>query len=169
MVAAPDEAGVLVELRAGFHAAAARDATRERIVFFLFSGRLARARAEVVGSVGRNPGLHLLQVLEEHAAIDRQVADDGELGERFQLDGLLQLVDERRARHAGAAVDEHGAGAADLFQAVGVVGHRRGRFTLLGDRVGGDVHQRRGDVHAGTIGQARTPPNRAWSLGHPGA
>src|SRR5271165_5586642 len=91
------EAGMFVELRAGFHAAAAGNAAGERINFFLFSSRLARAGAEVVGAVGRNPCLYLLQVLEEHAAIYRKVADYRELGERLEPDRLFELVDQRRA------------------------------------------------------------------------
>ncbi len=41
------------------------------------------------------------------------------------------VVDQRRAGHARLAVDQHGAGAADLFQAVGIVGHRRGRLAVV--------------------------------------
>ena len=40
---------------------------------------MARAGAQVVGSVDRNPGLDGLEIFEEHAAIDGEIADDGEL------------------------------------------------------------------------------------------
>src|SRR5271157_3664532 len=117
-----DESRFLIELRTGFHTAAARDASRQGVSFFLHRRRLPRAGAKIIGSVHRYPRLHALQVFEEYAAIDGQVTNDGKLGEWFQADGLLELVDQRRARHLGLPVDDHGAGAADLFQAVGVVG-----------------------------------------------
>ncbi len=99
---------------------------RERVVGFLLLREDARAGAEVVGAVDGNPGLDGLEVFEEHGAVDLEIADQRELGERLDLDGLLEIVDQRGAGHAGLAVDAHGAGAADLFEAIGVVGDGRG-------------------------------------------
>ena len=85
-----------------------------------------------------------------------EIADDGELGERGETDGLvgsffLQRVDEGGTCHAGAAIDEHGAGAADLFEAVGVVGDGGGGRAAGGDGVERDLAENRGDVHVGAI------------------
>src|SRR5581483_7131180 len=92
-----DEAGALVELRASLHAAAAGDAARERVHLFLNVGSHARAGAEVVGAVDGDPGFDGLEVLEEDAAVDREIANDGKLGERLETDGLFELVDESGA------------------------------------------------------------------------
>src|ERR1039458_3730220 len=86
------ESCVLIELRTGFHAAAARDAVRQRIGLFLVIHGHARAGAEVVGSIDRYPGFDLLQVLEEYAAIDGEVSDDGKLRERLKLERLIEVV-----------------------------------------------------------------------------
>ena len=69
-----------------------------------------------------------IQVFEQHRAVDLQIADQRELGERLDLDGLFEIVDQRGAGHARFAVDAHGAGAADLLEAIGVVCDRRGRL-----------------------------------------
>src|SRR5205823_6355281 len=115
-----DESGALVELRASFHAAAAGDAARERIGTLLLFRRKTWAWAEVVGAVHRYPCLHPLQVLEEHAAIDSEVANDRKLGERFKADRLVKVIDQRGACHARPAVDEHGAGSANFLEAIGI-------------------------------------------------
>src|SRR5580658_8673340 len=73
------EAGIFVELRASFHATAAGDAAGKRIRRFLLFGRQARPGTEVVSAVDWNPGLDGLEIFEENAAIDSEVADDGEL------------------------------------------------------------------------------------------
>ena len=114
-------------MRADFHAAGAGDAIGERVVGFLLLREDARAGAEIVGAVDGNPGLDGHQVVEENGAVDLQIADQRKLGERLDADGLLEIVDQRRAGHAGLAVDAHGAGAADLFKAIGVVGDGGGR------------------------------------------
>ena len=95
------EAGLFVELRAGLHAAAAGDAAGKRISRFLLFRRHARAGAEVVGAIDRNPGLDDFQILEEHAAIDSQIADDGKFGERLELNRLLEIVDQAPSRPCG--------------------------------------------------------------------
>ena len=53
--------------------------------------------------------------------------DEGELRERFDLDRLLQILNESRARHARFAVDSHCARTAYLFEAIRIVGDRCGR------------------------------------------
>jgi len=50
-------------------------------------------------AVDGDPGLDDFEVLEEDGAVDGEIADDGELGERGETDGLigsffLQRVDE---------------------------------------------------------------------------
>src|SRR5271170_3049244 len=85
-----DEAGRLIELRADLHADSAGDAVRKWITLFLELRKNAWPGAEVVGAVDRDPRLDSLEVFEQHAAVDREVADDGELRERLQPDGLLQ-------------------------------------------------------------------------------
>ena len=101
--------------------------------------------------------LTLLEVFEEDGAVDGEVADYGELGEGREGDGLVfvgagELVYERGAGHRGLAVDEHGAGAADLFEAVGVVGDGRGGLAGDVDGVERDLAEERGDVHVRAIG-----------------
>ena len=91
----PDKAGIFVKLRAGFHAATARDAAGERVGRLLLFWRNARASAEVVTAVDRDPRLHSLEILEDHVAIGRQIAHNGELRKRFQPDRLLQVIRSR--------------------------------------------------------------------------
>ena len=67
------------------------------------------------------------QVFKQNRAVDLQIAHQRKLRERLDLDGLLEIVDQRGAGHARLAVDAHRAGAADLLQAIGVVGDGRGR------------------------------------------
>src|SRR5208282_5070461 len=131
---------------------------RERIGLLLHFRRLPRAGAEIVSAIHRDPRLHLLQVLEQHAAIDREVANDGKLRERLEGDGLLEFVDQRRARHLRLAVDEHGAGATNFFQAVRIVGDRRGRFAIARHRLGRNVHQGGSHVHTWPIRQLKFFP-----------
>ena len=97
--------------------------------------------------------LTAFEILEDHAAVDGEIAHDGKLGERLELDRLLEIVDQRRAGHAGASVDQHGAGAADFLEAIRVVGDGRGRLAIAGDGVGGDLHQRGDHVHARMVGE----------------
>src|SRR5207248_11245206 len=54
------EISVLIELRADFHAAAAGDAARERVRSLLLLLRHARAGAEIVGAINRDPGFDAL-------------------------------------------------------------------------------------------------------------
>ena len=56
---------------------------------------------------------------------------------------------------------EHGAGAADLLQAVGVVGDGGGFWPSTGDGLGGDLAEQRGDVHARAVGDLE--PLRAFA------
>ncbi len=119
-------------MRADLHADGAGDAVREWVALLLNLRGLAWACSEVVGAVDGYPGFYFLEVFEEDGAVDGEVADYGELAERGEGDGLVfvragELVNERGAGHGGLAVDEHGAGAADLFEAVRVVGDGSGR------------------------------------------
>ena len=74
-----DEAGGVVELGADFHADGAGDAVGEGIALLLDLWSLARPGAEVVGAVDWHPGFDGLEIFEEDAAVDGEVADDGEL------------------------------------------------------------------------------------------
>ena len=113
---------MLVYLRAYFQAIAAGDTARKRVALFLDFGSHARAFAEVVGAVDGDPGLHALETFEHELAIDGKIAHDGKFGHGLDAYGLFELIDQRGAGHAGLAVDEHGAGAADFFQAIRIVG-----------------------------------------------
>src|SRR5260370_26705559 len=87
-----DKPGALIELRTRLHAAAAGNAARQWVCLFLLRGIHARTGAEIVGSIHRDPGLHALQVLKEHAAVDREIAHKGKLAQWLNADGLLQFV-----------------------------------------------------------------------------
>ena len=95
-----DEACVFVELRADFHAAGAGDAVGERVIGFLLLREDTRAGAEIVGAVDRNPGFDAHQVFEENRAVDLEIADERKFGERLELNGLFEIVDQRGAGHA---------------------------------------------------------------------
>src|ERR1019366_2699189 len=109
---------VFIELRANLHAAAAGDAVRQRVVSFLLLREDARSGAEIVRSIDGNPGFDGHQVVKEDRAIDLEIADQRELREGLNLDGLFEVVNERRAGHARFAVDKHGAGTADFLKAI---------------------------------------------------
>jgi hypothetical protein len=138
-------------LRAGVEAAAAAHAFGERIALFLDLGRDARAGADVVVAIDRNPGLVLGQRAKEAGPIDAQVADDRKLGHRGQLDLagaiLEQAIDQGRARLANLAVDQHRARAADLFQAVAIPGDGGDRLAVGGRGLGRDPLQHADHVH----------------------
>jgi hypothetical protein len=121
-----DEAGVVVELRADFHAAAAGDAIRERVVGFLLLREDARAGAQIVGAVDGDPGFDALRFSKRTERSTWRSRTSGNFESGSTLDGLLEIVDQRRAGHAGFAVDAHRAGAADFLEAIGVVGDGRG-------------------------------------------
>src|ERR1700689_5417995 len=152
------EARVFIELWAGFHATGAGDAAGDRISLLLFFGRHARAGAEVVSAVDGNPGFDDFKIFEDHAAVGRQIAHDGELGKWFELYRLFEIVDQSGASHARASVDEHGARAADFLEAIRVVGDGRGRLAVASDGVGGDLHERGYHVHARMPGELKLFP-----------
>src|ERR1700693_653390 len=77
------KARFFIELRASLHAATAGNAARQRISPTLLLWRHTRPGAEVVRAVDRNPSLDGLQVLENHAAVRRQIANDRELRKRL--------------------------------------------------------------------------------------
>src|ERR1700678_3154064 len=95
-----DEASFDVELWADFHAAGAGDAVGERVAYFLFLREHTRAGAEIVGAIDGDPGFNGLEIFKEDGAINLQVANERKLGERLDLDGLLEVVDEGGASHA---------------------------------------------------------------------
>ena len=134
------EASVLVELRTGFHATAAGDTTREWIGLLLLFRAHARTRTQVVGAINRDPRFNRFQIFKQNAAIDGQIANHGEFGKWLEPDRLVEFIYQRRARHARASVDEHGAGAANFLETVGVVGDGRGRLAIAGDRVRRNIH-----------------------------
>jgi hypothetical protein len=160
-----NESRALGELRTGLHAATARDATRERVGRLLRFGRLTRAGAEVVGAVDRNPRFDLFQVLEEHAAVDGEIAHDGELREWLELDGLIEMIEQRRAGHPSFAIDDHGARAAHFFEAIRVVGDGRSLLAVTRDGIGRDVHERRSDVHVRPVSDFELLPGRGGVRG----
>src|ERR1700722_4971815 len=75
----PHESRIFVELRASLHAASARNAPRKRISLLLLLWRYSRSRPQVIGPVNRNPSLHRLTILKDHATVRRQIANDWEL------------------------------------------------------------------------------------------
>ena len=70
-------------------------------------------------------------MIEHLRTIDYQVANVGKLRHRLELDWLLEIVDQRRARLPRAAVDDHRADAANLFETVHVPDGRRGGLAAL--------------------------------------
>src|SRR6266851_2240552 len=147
-----DEAGGVVELRADLHADGAGDAVGERVALLLHLRKLLGAGAEVVGAVDGNPGLDLLEVLEEDGAINGEVADDGKFRQGSESDGLLELIYKCRAGHSRLAVDQHRTATADLLQAIGVVGDGCGGFAGDVDGIECDLAEERGDVHTRAVG-----------------
>ena len=137
---------VAVDLRAHLETASARDTAIERIAELLHFGREPGARPEVVGPVEWNPGAQILEGLEHAAAVDDEVADDGELRKWLEDDRLVEPVDERRAPHAYAAIHDHRAGAADLLEAARIPRRRGDPLAVRGHRVRADLHQRREHV-----------------------
>ena len=92
--------------------------------------------------------------------IDSEIANDRKLRERLQADRLVKLVNQGGAGHPGAAIDQHGARAADFLQAIGVISDRCSRRALSRDRIGGDLHQRGDHVHAWFPGKLEFFPER---------
>ena len=137
------------ELRAGFEAAAAGHATRQAVTQFLRFLRFTWPGAQTRQAVGRHPTFDLLEVFEHALTVDPKVADDGELTHRFKHDlvGIFQqFVDQRGTTLTNAAVDDHGACAADFFEAAAVPDDRR-RLAAVGRlRMFGDVLQHADDV-----------------------
>src|SRR5579871_3108903 len=156
-----NEAGALIKLRASLHAAAAGYAARDRIGFLLLSWRDTRTGPEIIRAIDRHPGFYSFQVLKDHAAINGQIADDRELAERFQTDRLLQLIDQSRTCHPGFAIDEHGTGATNFFQAVGIVSDGSRGLAIACDWIGGDFHHGRNYVHSRLPGEFKFLPARA--------
>ncbi len=87
-------------MRAGFEAAAATDAAGQGVALLLRFLAFGRACAQVIGAVDGHPGLDALEVVEQPAAIDPEIAHEWELGHGFERDRLAvgaDLVDEGAA------------------------------------------------------------------------
>src|SRR2546426_5081046 len=110
------ESGLLIELRANFHAAAARNATRERVGGFLLLHGHARTGAEVICAVHWHPRLHTLEMFKQDAAIGGEIADDGKLREWLEPDRLFEVFPQRGAGPARPSLDEHCARPPKFFQ-----------------------------------------------------
>jgi len=107
-----------IDVRANLEAAAAGHAARDSISFLLDLRRNARPRPQVVRSVNLDPTLDTLERVEHPTAINLQVSHHRKFRERFERDFGADLVNQRRAGHPRDPVDEHGATAADVFQAI---------------------------------------------------
>ena len=103
-----------------------------------------------------------LRTFEHELAIDGEIADDREFGHGLDADGLFELIDQRGAGHAGFAVDEHGAGAADFFEAIRIVGDRSGCLAVASDGIFADVAQADDHVHVGAPVEAEFFPVRGF-------
>ena len=119
----------LQELRAGLQAAAATHALAVQVGHLLRFLRLPRARAQVVVAVDRQPGRESFPGWRKSASdrpSDRGARETwSSAAVRFRPGrSRQQLSDQRRAGLPHPAVDEHRAGAADLFQAVALPNHR---------------------------------------------
>src|SRR5712664_1819874 len=151
---------VLVDLRTNLQAVAAADTSRKGISLFLYFGRDARAFAEIVRAVNRNPRLHPLQTLEHELPVDRQIAHHRKLRQGLDAYRLLQLVHQRGARHARLPVDAHGARTAYLFQAIRIVRHWGGLLAFACDWILRNVAQAYDHVHRRPPGQRKLLPSR---------
>ena len=89
----------------------------------------------IVGAVNGHPRLHSLKRPKDTPAVDHQIPHDWEFRHRLELNFfwifLEQLVDQSRARHARASVDEHRAGTAHFLKAIAIPRHRRNVPTVL--------------------------------------
>ena len=138
-------------LRAGIQAAATAHAFGKGISNLLISRALPRAGAHVDVTVDGNPGFDLLQGPEKAAAVNYQIADDGEFRHRLEFDfaGAIrqQLVHEGGAALPHLAVDDHRASAADFFQTVAIPGDRCDLFAVAGRGPGRNPLQHAYDIH----------------------
>lgn len=88
-----------------------------------------RSWAQIVGAIDGDPALSAFEVIEDALAVDEKVSDEGELGDGFEGDGFIgstEAFDEGGAGLSDTAVDDHGAGAADFFEATCVPDGRGG-------------------------------------------
>src|SRR6266540_3634314 len=107
-----------IDVRANLETAAAGHAARDGVSFLLDLRRNARPRTQVVRPVNLDPALDPLKRAEHPAAINRTVSHHRKFRERFERDFGPDLVNQRRAGHPRAPVDEHRATAADGFQTI---------------------------------------------------
>jgi hypothetical protein len=145
-----DEIVVGIYLRANFQTRAAGNAARQRIGFLLNLGSDSRTFAEIIGAIDRDPSFDPLERVKHELAVDGEIANRWKFGHGLEADGLLEIIDKRGASHLHLAIDNHGAGTADLLQTIGVVRNGSGLFAIASNRVFGDVAQANDDVHGGT-------------------
>ena len=84
----------------------------------------------------------------------------GNLRHRLELDGLIEFIDQRGARLARAAVDDHRADAANLFETIHVPRRRRRLLALPGDRILANLHQARDHVEVLAVRNLELFPTR---------
>lgn len=146
------EVTVVIDLGAGFEAAAAGHAFAELIHFFADFFGHARTFAKVVGAVNGDPSFDAFEVVKHGLSVHDEIADDGKLFERFENDGVGKFIHEGRTCLARHPVDVHGAGTADFFQAGGIPRTGRYFFAVGGIWFTANFKQYRNHVHIGTIG-----------------
>ena len=102
------------------------DKSATRLPVSLITGFLGSGKTTLLNKLLRHPGMgdsaviinEFGEVGLDHLlveAIDGEVADDGKLRKGLEPDGLIEMIEQRRACHARFAIDDHGAGAAHLF------------------------------------------------------
>jgi hypothetical protein len=148
-------------LRAGFETTSATDAAREGISFLLkFLGNF-RALAEVVCAIDGNPCFDAFEIVEEARAVDIEIANERELGHRFQrYRAGTELINQSGTALADAAVDDHRAGAADFFETAAVIDDLGGGLAIGSCWMSGDVLKTGDDVHVGPARDGEYFPSR---------
>jgi len=117
--------GLKTKLRTGLQTASATHAFTELVSSLLILRSCPWSGPEIVHAVDRNPCLDALQRMKYARSIHEQVADRGKLAHRLKRDYLTivrrKIIDQGAACLPDMPIDEHGAGAADFFQATGVI------------------------------------------------
>src|SRR6185369_4075457 len=124
----------------------------------------AWTRPEIVSAVQLDPRVNTTKMIKHLRAIDDQIANVRKLRHRFQLDRLIEIIDERRARLPRAAIDDHRTNTAYLFQTVHVPHRRRRALARFVHRVLLDLHQAGNDVEIRSIGNLELLPV-LWRVG----
>ena len=140
------------KLGACFEAAAAGHAGAQLVACVLVLVVFRRAGAQGVEPIDGDPGFDAFEVVEHALPVDPEVSDDGELAHGGKGHGIAGVgavvVEEEGAALASDAVDEHGARAADFFEAAGIPDDGVGVFSLGGAWVCGDPLEAGDDVGA---------------------